>query len=140
MITAWIALQDTNDTNGCLRTIVGSHKWGLVPDSDEFFNKDLASLKDRFEKEAQRLGTTWTEDANCMRPGQIAFHHALTFHGSGPNITDQGRAAIAVHMMSKDCGYQSGHGWHHNVRDMGPNLKEGDLFAGPNFPVLYNRD
>ena len=34
MCTAWIALQDTDLQNGGMRTIVGSHKWGLLEDSD----------------------------------------------------------------------------------------------------------
>ena len=33
MCTLWLALQDTDLNNGGMRTIVGSHKWGLVPES-----------------------------------------------------------------------------------------------------------
>jgi hypothetical protein len=69
----------------------------------------------------------------------------------------------AVHMQSERVGFQSGRGWHSNVRDLGPNLQEGvrccvdssrvasrrtadltftphqDLFVGPAFPVLWRR-
>jgi len=133
MCTAWIALQDTDETNGCLRTITGSQKWGLLPDSAAFFDKNLAKLQDRFSG----VSKEWEDEPCHMKAGQIAFHHALTFHGSGPNLTPHPRLAIAVHMMPADCGYQPGFGWHHNLEDLGPNVKPGDLFVGECFPVLY---
>lgn len=45
MITVWIALQDTDMSNGAMSTIVGSHKWGLIPESNAFFNQDMVTLK-----------------------------------------------------------------------------------------------
>jgi len=132
MITAWVALQDTDLNNGAMRTITGSHKWGLLPDSATFFDKDMEKLKERFT-----IYGNWRDEPCVMKAGQVAFHHALTLHGSGPNLTEVPRMAIAVHMMSKNCAYQSGKGWHHNLRDMGPDVKDGDLFVGPAFPVLY---
>ncbi|ELR15236.1 phytanoylCoA dioxygenase family protein [Acanthamoeba castellanii str. Neff] len=135
MITAWIALQDTDLSNGGLRTITGSHKWGLLPDSATFFEKDLDSLQAKFSA----FGDQWSDEPSIMKAGQVAFHHALTIHGSGPNTTHQTRYAIAVHMQSEHVGFQSGRGWHSNVRDLGPNLQEGDLFVGPAFPVLWRR-
>jgi len=133
MITAWIALQDTDLNNGCVRTITGSHRWGLVPDSATFFDNDLEALKERFSGHGQ-----WQDEPAIMKAGQVAFHHSLTFHGSGPNLSSSPRLAIAIHMQSQKCAYQTGKGWHHNLRDMGPNVKEGDLFQGPAFPVMYS--
>lgn len=140
MITAWIPLQDVGTENGSLRTITGSHKWGLIPGSAEFFNPDLDGLKDKFSKHGD-----WTDEPSIMKAGQVAFHHALTFHGSGPNLSPDHRLAIAIHMQPKDCGLQLGRGWHHNLRDLaatrGPlGLKEGDQFVGPAFPVIYSRN
>jgi ectoine hydroxylase-related dioxygenase (phytanoyl-CoA dioxygenase family) len=48
MCTAWVALQDTDLTNGGMRTIVGSHKWGLINDSDTFFDPDLEGQANLF--------------------------------------------------------------------------------------------
>eukprot|EP01121_Diplochlamys_sp_Union-15-3_P000215 TRINITY_DN10210_c0_g1_i4.p1 TRINITY_DN10210_c0_g1~~TRINITY_DN10210_c0_g1_i4.p1 ORF type:complete len:319 (-),score=58.44 TRINITY_DN10210_c0_g1_i4:12-968(-) len=137
MCTAWIPLQDVGEDNGCLRTIVHSHKWGLLPDSATFFDKDMEKLKERFVAEGRG---DWIDEPCSMKAGQVAFHHALTFHGSGPNITDQPRYAIAIHIMPQNCGYAPGNGWHHNIKDLGPDAKEGDLFAGPCFPVLYKAE
>jgi len=134
MITAWVALQDTDLSNGAMRTITGSHKWGLIPDSATFFEKDMDKLTDRFSAYGE-----WRDEPCVMKAGQVAFHHSLTIHGSGPNTTSIPRLGVAVHMMSKNCGYQPGKGWHHNLRDIGPNVKEGDLFIGPAFPVLFKK-
>jgi hypothetical protein len=49
MVTVWIALQDTDLTNGGMMTILGSQKWGLIPDSDTFFNQDMEALKRKYE-------------------------------------------------------------------------------------------
>jgi len=136
MLTAWIPLQDVGLENGAMRTIVGSHKWGLVPESAAFFDRDMDKLKEKFGSLANG---NWIDEPCNMKAGHIVFHHALTFHGSGPNKTNNPRLAIAIHMMSKDCGYQSGKGWHHNVKDLGPYAKDGDLFEGPLFPVLYKQ-
>ena len=48
MITAWVALQDTDLSNGGMRTIVGSHKWGLVEGSDTFGERDLEQLAGKY--------------------------------------------------------------------------------------------
>ncbi len=48
MCTAWLALQDTDLSNGGMRTIVGSHKWGLIPESDSFHEPDLERLRARY--------------------------------------------------------------------------------------------
>jgi len=133
MCTAWIALQDTDLNNGAMRTIVGSHKWGILNNSATFFEKNMDALKDRFQGSQE-----WIDEPCIMRAGQIAIHHSLTLHGSGPNKTHSPRMAIAIHMQSKNCAYQTGKGWHHNVKDLGPMAKEGDLFVGSAFPVLYS--
>lgn len=59
MITAWIALQDTDLSNGTLMTITSSHHWGLVPGSASFFDKDMGKLEERFKQYA-------TEGWDCV--------------------------------------------------------------------------
>jgi len=137
MVTAFVVLQDTNLTNGGLRTITGSHKWGLIPDSATFFEKDLDRLHDQFAKFAAKAGVEWEDEGCLMKAGQVAFHHSLTFHGSGANMTEQDRLALAIHMQSDECYYQPGK-WHSNIREIGPLAVAGDPFVGPSFPVLYS--
>jgi len=138
MCTAWIALQDTNLNNGGMRTIVGSHKWGLVEDSDTFGEKDLESLAVKF---AEQGGDNWIDEPCILKAGQASFHHALTFHGSGPNLSDEPRLSIVAHMMPDNTAYQpKGTRWHPNLAFLGPNARGGETFNHNEFfPVIYSK-
>ena len=35
--------------------------------------------------------------------------------------------------------YQAHLQWHQNVKDLGPFAKDGQLFEGPTFPVMFDR-
>lgn len=136
MITVWIALQDTNLTNGGMMTILGSHQWGLIPDSNTFFDQDLTALKKKYTAE----GREWLEEPCILKAGEASFHHALTFHGSGPNRTHDPRLSIVAHVMPKGTAYRAKLQRHDNVRLLGPRPKEGQLFEGEYFPLLYSRN
>jgi ectoine hydroxylase-related dioxygenase (phytanoyl-CoA dioxygenase family) len=135
MVTAFVALQDITIENGGLRTIEGSHRWGLVEGSNTFFETDLDAQKRAFSALAPE-GAEWRDTPTLMRAGQVAFHHSLTFHGSGPNGTALPRLAAAVHMQGDAVRYRCGF-WHPNVRELGPNARDGDMFDGPCFPLMW---
>lgn len=135
MITAFVALQDIDLKNGGLRTILGSHHWGLIKDSNAFFDKDLAGQCKRFAESAP-AGCAWDDVPTIMKEGQIAFHHSLTFHGSGANRTSAPRLAAAVHMQGSQVRFKQGF-WHSNVRELGPHARDGDRFDGPCFPLMW---
>lgn len=135
MVTVWIALQDTDLTNGGMMTIVGSHKWGLIPDSNTFFDQDMTALKQKYASG----GREWIEEPCILKAGQASFHHALTFHGSGPNRTNEPRLSIVAHLMPGHTSYQARVQWHSNVRLLGPRPRDGQPFAGDYFPVLFKR-
>lgn len=134
MCTAWIALQDTDLSNGGMRTIVGSHKWGLVEDSDTFHTRDLEALAARFAAEGK---SEWIDEPCTLKAGEVSFHHALTFHGSGPNQTDQPRMSVVAHMMPANTAYRAGRQWHPNLVLLGPNAQDGDPFEGDFWPVMW---
>ena len=135
MCTAWIALQDTDLQNGGMRTIVGSHKWGLLEDSDTFGHKDLDGLQARFAN--QEISGDWLDEPCIMEAGQVSFHHALTLHGSGPNLTWEPRMCLISHMMPGDTFYLPGRQRHPNLVFLGPNAQEGEPFAGPYWPQMW---
>lgn len=135
MVTVWIALQDTDLTNGGMMTILGSHKWGVVRDSDTFFDQDLGALKAKYAGE----GREWIEEPCILKAGQASFHHALTFHGSGPNRTNEPRLSIVAHLMPGDTRYMARVMRHDNVRLLGPRPVDGQPFEGPYWPTLFKR-
>ncbi|WP_274364601.1 phytanoyl-CoA dioxygenase family protein [Paenibacillus thermotolerans] len=135
LVTAWVAFTDVDLTNGCMQVIPRSHRWGLRRISD-FFEQDL-------EKQQREMdlpdGEAFVTQPLIMKAGQVSFHHALTVHGSGANMTDQPRRSMAVHLMTGDTRYRKGSRseGHMNVQLL--NGSDGDIFQGEPFPVLYSR-
>lgn len=134
MVTVWIALQDTDLTNGGMMTILGSNHWGLVPESDSFFNPNMEELKDKYSN-----GREWVEEPCILKAGQASFHHGLTFHGSGANRTNEPRLSVVAHLMPGGTSYRARVQRHENVRLLGPRPVNGQPFANDYFPVLFKR-
>jgi ectoine hydroxylase-related dioxygenase (phytanoyl-CoA dioxygenase family) len=134
MCTAWIALQDTDLHNGGMRTIVGSHKWGLQKDANTFGHKDLDGLREKYA-----AGRDWIDEPCILKAGEVSFHHNFCFHGSGPNLSDQPRLCLISHMMPQDCALRTDPDakWHLNCVLLGPHATHGTHFAGPYFPTLW---
>ena len=147
MCTLWIALQDTDLQNGGMRTIVGSHKWGLIPDSDSFHDKDLDQLKHKYAGQHD-----WLDEPCVLKAGEASIHHCLCLHGSGPNLTHDPRRSLIIHYMPGGTAYRGRvdpfakilpgrkGNRHANVPLLGPNAKPGDLFEGEAFPQVWPFD
>ena len=144
MCTLWIALQDTDLQNGGMRTIVGSHHWGPVRDAETFHEKDLDAIKERFSGHGD-----WLDEPCVLKAGEASVHHCLTFHGSGPNLTNDPRLAIIIHYMPNGTFYlgridpyqkilpgRKGNR-HANVPLLGPNAGAGTPFDGECFPQVW---
>jgi ectoine hydroxylase-related dioxygenase (phytanoyl-CoA dioxygenase family) len=114
-------------------TLISSHKWGLVADSATFYDQDLSALRRRFEKQGV---TEWIEEPCILKAGQASFHHALCFHGSGPNQSYKPRRSVAIHLMPDGTGYRPGVQYHTNVRLLGPRPVAGQKFNNHYFPLL----
>ncbi len=90
LITAWIALDDVDEENGCLRYIDGSHKTGLLPHMPipgEEHNKAPLDEDIDFSKETPAL----------VKRGGVVFHHGYTLHTSHRNESKRWRRAYATH-------------------------------------------
>lgn len=136
LITAWVALVDVDIKNGCMQVVPGSHQWGLLPESD-FFNTDLNAMRAAIEA---HTGRPFSTKACTLRAGEVSFHHCLTIHGSGPNVTAHPRRSLAIHLMPAHASYRadSPNDNHMNalfMKERGGN--DGDLFTGDQWPVVY---
>jgi phytanoyl-CoA hydroxylase len=127
-VTAWVALDDVDESNGCMSMVVGSHKWG---DRIEY----LRSLGSSYA-----LPETWegrrVEPRLCpVAKGAVHYHHCLTWHGSHANLSARPRRAIAVHYMVDATRYNAGGGRHvmRGYVDVG----DGERLAGDAFPLVY---
>jgi ectoine hydroxylase-related dioxygenase (phytanoyl-CoA dioxygenase family) len=108
MLTAWIALQDCDESMGPMVMIDGSHRW---PDTKDirairfgrtFYGADPALLQARLE----RTGMPLQRVPLLLRKGQVSFHNCLTVHGSGPNLSNRARIGATVDIQDRLNCYQ----------------------------------
>lgn len=137
LITAWVAFDDVTVEKGSMHFVPGSNKWGMI--DGDFFNTDLDSLRKTIE---EKTGHEFRTVPCELEAGEVSFHHCLTLHASGPNVTDQPRRSLVMHVMPQSARYvggtpSDGHQCAIMLRRAGG--KEGDLFAGQHWPALYPR-
>ena len=97
LFTAWVALSDVTPQAGPMRFVRGSHPWGLTGRSD-FYGQDHDAQRGEIPVPE---GECWEEVPAILPPGGVSFHHCLTFHGSGPNLTAEPRRSFAIHMRTE---------------------------------------
>jgi len=94
MITAWVALDDSNQENGCVRFFRGSHKLGMLPHAQSNVSGNSLGLVDHPAVNAL------PEDAIEVKRGSVVLHHSLTVHYSEPNLSDHARRGLVYVYMS----------------------------------------
>jgi ectoine hydroxylase-related dioxygenase (phytanoyl-CoA dioxygenase family) len=88
-ISLWIALDDADEANGCMRFVPGSHKAGEV--GHQRAGQYIAQLKaDADESLAVAVP---------LPAGSGVFHHCRTLHNTKPNLTPRQRRAWVMHLM-----------------------------------------
>lgn len=98
MITCWIALDDSCEKNGTIEYASGSHNWPLLQKRPEDFH-DPSCHQQLIKKVAKELQKDLDIIAVKLPRGAAAFHHCRLWHGSGKNITNEHRRALALHCM-----------------------------------------
>lgn len=126
-VTAWVALDEADAGNGCMRMVAGSHRWG---DRMAWLGGlgDL-SLPPAVDGHPVRV------ELRPVRKGAVHYHHCLTWHASHANPSGRPRRAIAVHYMTGDTRYVEG-GGDHPMRSF-VTVPDGALLRGPHFPSVY---
>ena len=125
--TAWVALDDVDEENGCMWMVPGSHHWG---DAIEF----LHTLKKFEEMPANWNGHDLKTVACPVKAGHVHFHHALTWHGSNANHTGRPRRAIALHYMNQNTVYDA-NGKH--LMKQFVTVGDGEKMTDEKFPLVY---
>ena len=97
MMTCWIPLDKTNSKNGTLEYVKGSHLWGLSPPNTDFHapKNYKKYLKDFAKQNKKNIEIEYVE----IPAGGAAFHHGLTWHGSGINNSKNNRRALVSHCV-----------------------------------------
>jgi len=90
-VTAWLAITDSNEENGCMRMWSGSHK-EKIKDHMDTYNENNLLTRGQTVKNVPIEKTT----LNILKAGQLSLHHPMIVHGSGPNKSNQRRIGFVI--------------------------------------------
>ena len=90
-VTAWVAITDSNENNGCMRMWPGSHKDNLK-EHDQKFNEGNLLTRGQTVKNVPHKETT----PLVLNAGQMSLHHPKIVHGSGLNKSDDRRIGFVI--------------------------------------------
>ncbi len=99
-VTVWIALDDVDVGNGCMRYIPGSHRMGE-------FSHDVSPREDLVLNNVlndPRIDLTTLRNIE-LTPGQVSLHDVALVHGSQPNTSGRRRAGYALRYMPSTSHY-----------------------------------
>ena len=90
-VTAWIAITDSNENNGCMRMWPGSHKSNLRYHNQKFDQNNLLTR-------GQTVEDVPIEDTVpiILNAGQMSLHHPTIVHGSGINKSKDRRIGFVI--------------------------------------------
>ena len=94
VITTWIALDDVDAANGCLRYIDGSHLGPLLP------HNPIPGEEDYNSAPPSELIDLSKESLAPVRKGGVVFHHSKTLHTSHRNESNRWRRGFAAHWVT----------------------------------------
>ena len=94
-VTAWIAIDDVNTENSCLRVIPGSHR-DRVSYSHDVDNSDEIILNQVLKSE--HLQSAPPRDIE-LAPGKFSIHDVYLIHGANPNNSGKRRAGLVFRYM-----------------------------------------
>ena len=102
--TVWLAIDDADIQNGCMRFLAGSHHFGHLtyrPSSPEEHN-----VLDQTVENAEQYGTPVDVE---LQAGEISIHSDLLLHGSEANESDRRRCGLTLRYCAADV--QAGMDW-----------------------------
>lgn len=96
-ITVWIAIDDSDVENGCMRVIPGSHKVGLLPHGKSGKEGNLLG-------QDQAIAPSLFDESSAvdfiLKAGQASIHHGELIHGSNPNCSKRRRCGMTIRLTT----------------------------------------
>ncbi|RZO49984.1 MAG: phytanoyl-CoA dioxygenase family protein [Candidatus Pelagibacterales bacterium] len=90
-VTAWLAITDANEENGCMRMWSGSHKEKIKDHKDTYDENNLLTRGQTVQNVPIEKTTP-----NILKAGQLSLHHPMIVHGSGLNKSNQRRIGFVI--------------------------------------------
>jgi len=98
-LTVWLAIDDADVENGCMRVIPGTHRGGLLPHGNARTAGNLLSVNQ--EIFADLLDVNSAVDLP-LKAGWASVHAGLTVHGSNPNRSNRRRCGLTLRFTTPD--------------------------------------
>jgi hypothetical protein len=92
VVTAWIALTPSNQSNGAMNFIPGTHTSEQIPHRDTFARNNLLTRGQEVAVAVDEKQAVTIE----LRPGEMSLHHVRLVHGSPPNPSNDRRIGFAI--------------------------------------------
>ncbi len=90
-VTAWIAITDSNEENGCMRMWSGTHKDKIKFHNQKFDKNNLLTRGNTFENVHLEKTTPV-----ILKSGQMSLHHPTIVHGSDLNKSSDRRIGFVI--------------------------------------------
>lgn len=103
-VTVWVAIDDADRENACMRFLTGSHHHGHLtwrPSTPEEHNVLNQTVED-----AEQYGDPVD---NVLKAGEVSIHSDLLLHGSNSNQSDRRRCGLTLRYAPVEV--RAGQGW-----------------------------
>ena len=96
-ITAWLAVDDADVENACMRFVAGSQHYGAMTfrPSDPAEHNVLNQTIDNVEQYGHFVD-------DCLKAGEVSFHSDLLLHGSEANDSNRRRCGLTLRYAPAD--------------------------------------
>lgn len=106
-VTVWLAIDDADRENACMRFIAGSHHLGhLTYRMSE--NAEQSVLNQTVDNPEQFGEVVYNE----LKAGEISLHSDLLLHGSEANRSSRRRCGLTLRYCAADVRSDPSFGWH----------------------------
>lgn len=96
-VTVWLAIDDADIENACMRFIAGSHNYGHMTFRDS--NPDEHNVLNQSIDNAEQYGTPVDDE---LKAGFCSIHSDLLLHGSEANDSDRRRCGLTIRYAPAD--------------------------------------
>lgn len=137
-VTAWVALDDTTQHNGAMLMACGSQHLGeRLP---VVFGTGTPYLRESRPASVGEVGDPaelgLPVEVVELAAGEVSMHSSLTWHASGPNLSEKGRRAIVMRYVADGTIWLGEQRYEYNYSDEEVGLAPGDPIGGRYFPVV----
>jgi hypothetical protein len=103
-VTIWLAIDDADCSNGCMRFLAGSHHFGHLTYRES--NPAEHNVLDQTVEDAERYGTPVDDE---LKAGEVSVHSDLLLHSSESNRSTRRRCGLTLRYCAADV--RAGLGW-----------------------------